>query len=572
MSSRPPGAPSTADAHVVEELLRTLGKAQRALQMYLPNNPVYLRAVEQLADAFGPVWGVTGRLVLDIHEDHVTWEDAVVYRQPPKSEGLAWQLYKDGLRKLTLLPGVETEEILRFLQVVNSARMLPADASDDLLTLLWEQEFVLISYLFVEVLGDGIEFLQESTLRDTPPAPAAGGARAEVADAKDAPEGSEDAAGGGHGLVDLSEFDATPYFLEDAETRLIRNELEEEYRRDIRGAAIDALLDILESQRDTDVRREAIALLDDILPAQLSTGGFSAVARILRELRVISARAPGLDKELHTAVLSFEERLSTPEILEQLFRVLSDNANRPSDEDVGEVLRELKPSALPAVLTHLGRIADPSARRILESSVESIARTQPQALATLLRDEPSDALVPAISLSARLGMTQFVPAIIHHLTNGDEVVRMTAVRALGEFGTPTAVTALETALRDPERSVRQLALTLLLRRGGSGGMIRELEQLLFDGEDHGFERSERRAMFEAFGELAGESSIPRLRELLEPRGMFRRREPPEIRACALFALGKVRTVDSRMLVDRFTGDKEAVVRSAANAVLRDWMP
>jgi HEAT repeat protein len=567
-------APPDASVHVIEEMLRALGKGQRAMQMYLPNNPVYQRAMDQVGDAFAPVWGVTGRLVLDIHEDHITWEDAVVFRQPAKSEGLAWQLYKDGLRRLTLLPGVETEEILRFLQVINRSKLLPSDAGDDLLTLLWEQEFVLVSYVFVEVLGEGLEFLQDSDTRQHPLeiADTRADARAEVATAEEALAGSEEAPGGGHGLVDLSDFDATPYFLDDAEIRLIQSELEDEYRRDMRQAAIDALLDVLETQREPAVRHEAIALLDEILPTQLSTGGFRAVARILRELRVISARAQGLDQDLHNAVLSFEERLSTPEILEQLFRVLADNANRPSDEDVGEVLHELKPSALPAVLTQLGRIADANVRRVLESSVESIARTQPQALGALLEGDPPDALSPAISLATRLGLSQFVPVIIGHMTHPEESVRLAAVRSLGEFGTPTAIVALEEALEDTERSVRQAALSLLIERGGSGGLVRRLEGLLFDGTDRDWERSERRAMFEAYGALAGEPAISRLRVLLEPRGVFRRRQSPDTRACALFALGKVRTFDARLLVDRFSVDKEPVVRSAANTVLRDWMP
>ncbi|HEY8061828.1 MAG TPA: HEAT repeat domain-containing protein, partial [Gemmatimonadales bacterium] len=541
-----------------------------AMQMYLPNNPVYQRAMDQVGGGFGPVWSVTSRLVLDIHEDHITWEDAEVLRHPPKSEGLAWQLYKDGLRRLTLLPGVESEEILRFLQVINRAKLLPADAGDDLLTLLWEQEFVLVSYVFVEVLGEGLEFLQSSDTREQPIEIA--DARAEVAQAEEAPPGSEEAPGGGHGLVDLSDFDATPYFLDDAEIRLIQSELEDEYRRDMRQSAIDALLDVLEAQRDAAIRHEAIALLDEILPTQLSTGGFRAVARILRELRVISARAHGLDQDLHNAVLSFEERLSTPEILEQLFRVLADNANRPSDEDVGEVLHELKPSALPAVLTQLGRIADANVRRVLESSVESIARTQPHALGVLLEGDPPDALSPAISLATRLGLSQFVPVIVGHMTHPEESVRLASTRSLGEFGTPTAIAALEVALDDAERSVRQLALSLLLERGGSGGLVRRLEQLLFDGTARDWERSERRAFFEAYGSLAGEPAVARLRVLLEPRGLFRRRESPDTRACALFALARIRTLDSRLLIDRFSADKEPVVRSAANTVLRDWAP
>ena len=567
-------APSV-DSRAVEELLRMLGKGQRALQMYLPNNPVYQRALQQVTESFTPVWNVTDRLVLDIQEEQINWEEIPVFRQANKAEGLAWQLHKDGLRRLTFLPGVETEEIFRFLRVVNRARMLPTDATDDLLTLLWEQEFVLVSYAFVEALGDGFDFIQDSSARELHPSGGGGGssgmdARAEVTAGRSAPAGSEEARGGGYGVVDLDEFDGTPYFLEEAEIRLIRNELEEEYRRDIRQAAIDALLDILESQRDPAIRHEAIALLDQILPTQLSVGGFRAVARILRELRMISARAQGLDEDLHRAVLSFEERLSSPEILEQLFRVLADLAVRPADEDVGEVLRELKPTALPVVLAHLGRIVEPGARRVLETSVDAIARTDPDALAALIRGGAEDTLVPAIALAARLGLAQLVPAIIEHLHAGDEPVRLAAVRALGDLGTPTAIAAIEIALDDPERGVRQSVLALLLARGGSRGLLQRLEAMLFDEVERDWERSERRALFEAYGTVAGTAAISRLRELLEPRGVFRRRVSPDVRASALFALAKVRTPEAQEVIQRFSSDKEPVVRSAANAALRDW--
>ncbi len=574
MTARPSSAPADSDVRAIEELLRALSKGQRALQMYLPNNPVYQRAMEQVADAFGPIWGITGRLILDVQEDQITWDEVPVYHQPSRSEGLAWQLYKDGVRRVTLLPGVEADEIQRFLQVLNRSRMLPADAGDDLLTLLWEQEFVLISYLFVEVLGDGIEFVQESHPRDPTESRAGGGASAR--DEVDAAP-AEDAEGapqpdGTRGTVDLSEFDATPYFLDDAEIRLVQSELDEEYRRDIRDAAIAALLDILESQADPAVRREVVDLLDEVLPGQLSTGGFRAVARILRELRVIAARAAGLDQDLHRAVLSFEERLSTPEVLEHLFSVLEDMTRRPADDDIGEVMRELKPTALPIVLGHLGRIADPAVRRVLESSVESIARSRPQAISEIFDAGDDATLIPAIALVGRLGLTQLLPAIIGYLETGDEATRAAAVRVLGDFGTPTAVAAIEKALADPERGVRQLALTLLMERGGSGGLLRQLDALLFDDDERAWERSERRTLFEAYGQIGTESALPRLRDILEPRGLFRRKRSPEVRACAIFALGKVRTFDARMLVDRFTADREPVVRSAANAVLRDWLP
>jgi HEAT repeat protein len=580
-----PATESRGDAATrpVEELLRALGKGQRALQMYLPNNPVYQKSLQQVTEAFAPVWSGMQQLTLDILEDRLTWDEQVVLQQPTKGEGLAWQLYKDGLRQLTLTPGAEREEIFRFLQVVNRARLLAADAADDLLTLIWEQEFAHISYLFVEISGDGVEFGLERGGGERPALPGAGGgsgglggagggkgARGEVASGRAAEAGSEHGAGGGHGVVDLADFDATLYFLEESEIRYVQTELADEYRRDIRQAAIDALLDTIEAEHAPEVRQEVMALLEEILPAQLATGGFHAVALILRELRAVGSRAAGHDDPLRESLLSFEERLSSPAMLEQLFRVLADNSERPAEEDVGEVLRELKSTALPVILAHLGHIVDPSVRRTLEASVEGLAKAHPEAVANLIATGPEDALTPAIALAGRLALTPVVPAIVAHLATGDQPRRLAAVRALGELATPSAVAAVEGALGDPDRSVRQIALTLLLARGGSGGMLKRLEPMLFDGAEPDWERSERRAMFEAYGSLAGPAGIARLRELLEPRGVFRRRESPDVRASALFALGKVHTDEARRVIEQYTADKEPVVRSAANAALREW--
>ena len=552
-------APDAVEARAVEELLRAVSKSQRALQMYLPNNPVYQRTLAQMGEAFAPVWSVTGRLVLEIEEQDITWEGVSVLSPGTRNDGLAWQLYKDGLRRLTLLPGVESEEIVRFLEVVNRARLLSTDAGDDLLTLLWEQEFVLISYAFIEALGDGIEFLQESPIREQE-APAEA-AREEVGAAE---------RGGPEGLVELGDSDSTPYFLDEAEIRFIRAEVEDEYRRDIRTSAIDALLDVLETVPDAEVRREVVSLLEDVLPSQLSVGGFGAVAHILRELRVIVARLPGLDQELHAAVLSFEERLSEPAILEQLFRVLEDRGVGGRDEDLGAVLRELKPAALPILLAHLGTITDAGVRQVLFSSAEELARAQPSVLAGILDQDTPTALQAGLELVGRLKMQPLVPKVIARLSAEDPDVRLAAIRALAMLATPTAIDAIEGALLDPDRLVRQAALTVILDRGGSGGARQRLEQLLFGKDDHDIDRAERRILFEAYARVAGADALPRFRDLLEPRGLFRRAAQPEIRACAIYGLARLGSFEARLLVDRFTRDKEPVVRSAANGVLREW--
>ncbi|MEK6767535.1 MAG: hypothetical protein AABY85_00960, partial [Gemmatimonadota bacterium] len=138
----------------VEELLQALAKALRAHQLYLPNNPVYQRATENLRAAFQPIWEATDDLALDVAESDLRWEGNVVYSNSSRSESIAWVFFKDGVRSFTLLPGVEQNEIVGFLDVVHKARNLQSEDSDDLLTLLWEKDFQRIRYVFQDLTSD----------------------------------------------------------------------------------------------------------------------------------------------------------------------------------------------------------------------------------------------------------------------------------------------------------------------------------------------------------------------------------------------------------------------------------
>ena len=129
-------------------------KALRAHQLYLPNNPVYQRAIETMRAAFAPVWEGEDELVLDVRDAELRWSGHVVYQQEARGESIAWMLFKDGVRSVTLLPGVENEEIVGLLDVLHRARTLQEEDNDDLLTLLWEKDFQLVRYAFQDLTSD----------------------------------------------------------------------------------------------------------------------------------------------------------------------------------------------------------------------------------------------------------------------------------------------------------------------------------------------------------------------------------------------------------------------------------
>ena len=125
----------------ITELLGLINKGVRATQLYLPNNPVYQRAVDNVRAGFRQVFQSVEELQLQVTEGELKWEDEVVYSHDNKGESLAWLLYKDGVRSLTFKQGVEADEMPKFLRILHQARNLQSDAADDMLTLLWEQDF-----------------------------------------------------------------------------------------------------------------------------------------------------------------------------------------------------------------------------------------------------------------------------------------------------------------------------------------------------------------------------------------------------------------------------------------------
>lgn len=148
----------------VRDLFVTLGKALRAVQLYDENNPVYLRFVQSLRDALKELWGDIDQVVVTIEEDRLTVGGEEVYRADNRSDSLAFLFFKDGIRKITMLPGIEQDELTRFLGVIQRTRRGRGEG-DDLLTILWEADLVHFKYQYVDLLAEGVEI----------PAPGAGG-------------------------------------------------------------------------------------------------------------------------------------------------------------------------------------------------------------------------------------------------------------------------------------------------------------------------------------------------------------------------------------------------------------
>jgi HEAT repeat protein len=546
----------------VAELINGIVKALRAFHMYLPNNPIYQRATDNVRGGFTPIWAALDQLVLTVAETDFVWEEQVVYHQPNKGESLAWGLFKDGMRSLTIRRGAEDEELTRFLETVNRARYLAADAGDDLLTLLWEQEFQFIQYHFVEFFGEGGGAMPEASGSYS-----AGSGEAETAKARHA-QVVEEAPPRPKGVVDLEDFDSTLYFLDEAEINAVAADLQEEYRRDARGSAINVLFDLFELQGDPLIRDEILGSLESLFPSFLNARDFRTAAAVLRESKTVAARAPGLTADHRARLDAFVTKLSEPAIVSQLVQSLDEAPAIAGQAEVAEVLRELQGAALEPVLTWLPSLSSAPLREVLEAVVDRLAAAHGNEVLRILRNPDSEALAGVVPLCGRLMLHQAVPGLGEVARHRDPALRLAAVQALAQLGTPAALGFIEQAIEDGDRAVRLAAVRAAGARGYKGALKR-VEGVVLGRAVKEMDLTEKMAFFEAYGAIVGPAGLKPLSGILLPRGLLKLKEPPETRACAAMALGKIRSPEARELLQKVAEDKDLVVRNAASRALRE---
>jgi hypothetical protein len=541
---------------LVEEMLRLFSRAVRAHQLYLHNNPTYLRALENAKAAFAPIWTHADELTFEVTDTQLRWEGHAVANEPDKtSDALPWVLYKDGLRELRLLKGVEDEEIVTLIQIVARVRKALPD-EDDLLTLLWEHEFAHVKYRYVDVsfeLADAIEARDESER----PMLIDSAAVREPPQEHIAPPG----------VVNLDDFDSTLYFLDDGEVEYLRTEIQRHYTADLRSHVVTILLDVFEQQTDPAIRDEICGILDGMLVQLLSSGHLRTVAFMLREVNVAANRARDLTPAQRELLLSLPNRMSEPEALAQLLQSLDERVDLPPQDELHELFEQLRIAALGTIFAWLSKLQSPAVRKLLEASAGRLAAANTAELVRLIGSSEREVALEAVRRAGALKAAAAVAALARIVAHGDAESRLAAVQALAEIGSAGALQQLERGIEDADRDVRVAAAKAIGVRAYRAAMPR-IEAVIKGKRVQEADLTEKMAFFEAFGAMCGENGVSTLDGFLNGKGLFGKREDPEMRACAALALGRIATDTAFAALRKASTDREILVRNAVNRALR----
>jgi hypothetical protein len=472
------------------------------------------------------------------------------------ADNLAWLFYKDGVRELTFIKGFEEAEVIKFLALIQRARKGSPD-EDDLVTMLWESDLSFVRYGYVDLLQEGGvgELADGGEMQPV----GAGEVQRNMREAAEESRAS--------GIINIADFDATLYFLDDREIEYLHTELKREYDRDLRVSVASVLMDIFEAQQDADIRKEVLENVHTLMVYLLTAEHLSGVAYLLREVQVTVDRATGVTDQHRQQLVQLAERLSAPEALSQLLQALDETPTLPAESELGEVFEQLRPAGLSTVFLWLSKTQNEALRPLLQAAAGRLAGANTSELVRLITAKELEVATEAIRMAGALKTQAAVMALARILGDTNVEMRRLAAQALAEIGSPGAMQALDRAIDDSDRDVRVAAVRAMTARAYRPALAR-LEGVVKGKRVREADLTEKMAFFEGYGALCGDGGIAHLDSVLNGKGFLGRREDSEVRACAAIALGRVGTPKAIDTLRKAATEKDIVVRNAVSRALR----
>ncbi len=551
-----------------EDLIRSLLKAIKAFKLYQSNNPMLTKQLAELTTKFTVHLDHYQSLNLQVGEYKLFFKEKPVYENTDIKESLAFLLYKDGVREIRFLKGLEDQEISDFLDVIRKSEQA-SRLEDDIVTLLWEKDFGHISYFatdeFMESdavhvpvdydeLQGGLEFSPDVE----------GETAQESADAgmtftleQILPESTGD-----QRETFARHFQPTPEEVESINL-LVNQESDIHFV----STLVDNLMEILlHLGEDLEPYENMITFFDRALEFLVLKGEFKTAGEILKNLREILDSMALKDTQIYSINRIFEGAGSA-----RIIELTAETLKHEGFFDINtsyDYFNLLPKSAIEPLCNMLGQLESPKARKLIAEIIVRKVKGDAKILVPFLKDKRWTVVCYVINITANSGDRNAIKYLAQTISHPDERVRRTALKALSQYGGKEIKGLLIKMLNDDSPYIRSQAV-IHLARSVKHEALRAIVSVIQSDPFLDRDFSEKAAFFRAVGQIRSNESLPILRKILEKRSWFRNPKWDELQLCAIGALRMIGTEESRRILELGKRSKNQAVKKACLQALTE---
>jgi len=564
----PEGSETDEELILARDLTSAFIKAIKAFRFYPPDNPTLKGFRDQLLKKFQFFLNKYQTFVLQVGEYDLSFKNRILYENKDVKTSLAFSLYKDGLREIRFMKGIEEWEVQGVIDILKHSETINA-LEDDIVTLMWEKDFMHISYLATD------EFLEETPViipdnvdqfrRNLVFKPLAHHVEVELAE-----EGSEEG-------IDLDEIlskvieeplpfvsDRSVYSLSADEVEGLRKEVESEVDPVFIFNITDTLFEILALEKETEPFQDAVKILIKVLDAFLTLGEFTKASELLKRVYIILKTYDLQDWQVEgigKIIIEAGEEIR----VERIGKVLE--REEVLLEHVSAYLSLLQKNAIKPLIKLLGELKNSKVRRVFCDALSEIGKNHIELFTPFIEDRRWYLVRNIVYILGRIGKEQAFPYVQKAFNHEENRVRREAVQALGLIGGPKAIGLLVRALTDNDVRIRCMTAINLGKVGKKTGLIPLLE-VVQTKDFYKREPVEIKAFFNAIGMVGSNEAVPVLQQLLERKSWFGRGKSDEIHIGAANTLAVIGTPEARAILEEGKNSKDESIREACTQALK----
>jgi hypothetical protein len=564
------GVEADEELILARDLTKSLLKTIKAFRFYPPDHPSLKGFQQQLPKKFQFFLNKHNSFAFQIGEFTFTYKGKALYENRDVRTSLAFLFYRDGVRELRFIKGLEEWEIEGLIDIIIRCENIN-QMEDDMVTLMWGKDLPHISYLATDdflhdspaLIPGNIEQFRRGLVFEPV------GHTAEVDFLEDEFNEIADLDQALSKLIEeIQSFvsNRSVYSLNPDETERLRKEVEGEIELTSVFNLVDTLLDVLAWEKEPEPYQNSVNILGKILDAMLTIGNFQRGADLLKRL-YLCLKAYRLRDWQMEMIRKLIVEAGDDLRIERIGKVL-EQEGKVRLEDVYNFLVLLQRNAIKPLIKLLGESTKTKARRKLCDVLSQIGKDAIDMFIPFL-DDPRWYLVRnIIYIFGRIGKEESVPHIQKAFYHKEPQVRREAVQALGLIGGPKAAELLSNSLKDGDVRVRSMAAISLGKVGKKAGLGPLLEVV----QSKEFQRkgpAEIKAFFNAVGMLGdSKDSILVLQQLLERKNWIARGKVDEILIGAANALAMIGTREAKAILDAGKDSKDEAIRDACFQALK----
>jgi hypothetical protein len=535
----------------VTAILKQMAMVLKNMRTYQPNNPVLQKSFDALFDTLTSFLGKNGSLTLLVRENELFYGSNMVYSSEDRMESLAFALYRDGIRLISLRDGMSRAELLEFMDALHEAREAdPYQA--DLVTILWERDLANISYRAVDAYLEDDEkksidrMAQKS---ESTPDPKSGG---------DILPGSE------FFIKELGlsvEHKTTASRrqlrkVREADVRRISHEILEEDDRNLLRRCTDVCLEILSLAPRDDTFDRVANFLVRICDWSVSSGDFLTACTILSDLRALGDNA-SLAEARRASIDDSIDKLGEKRQIARVAEFLN-NLTAQRTEEIFAYLTMLSPAAVGPLCEILAECEIRKVRYLLCRAISVIAKNEPARLRHFVEDHRWYFVRNTVMILGMMGNPSGIPLLRQAMNHKEDRVRREVARSIGKIRNEAGLGLLTTLIDDDNKMVRFASLSAM-REIDAKDAREFLEAIIMDKSFGKKSIDEKREFMRTYGNM-GKQGFGFLEAIITGRYNYM---DEDTRAAAVFGIAMMNDGETMEFLKQIIEEGEGKIHRAA---------